>query len=64
MAGKEPSGKGPDLTPYIGRWVAMVKGRVVGVGLTAKEAYLSAKRSRPKEEPKVMFVSTNEAEGG
>ncbi len=55
-AEQEASGGGLDLLPYAGRWVAMVKGRVAGVGSTAKEAYLSAKRSRPREEPEVVFV--------
>jgi hypothetical protein len=44
------------LAPYAGRWVAVVRGRVVGVGWTEKEARQAAKRSRPKEEPQVMFV--------
>lgn len=45
-----------DLSPYAGRWVALVRGRVAGVGWTAEEARCSAKRSRPKEEPQVLFV--------
>jgi DNA-binding transcriptional regulator LsrR (DeoR family) len=44
------------LAPYAGRWVAVVRGHVVGVGWTEKEARRAAKRSRPKEEPQVMFV--------
>jgi hypothetical protein len=45
-----------DLAPYAGRWVALVRGRVVGVGWTDKQARQAAKRSRPKEEPRVIFV--------
>ena len=45
-----------DLRPYAGRWVALVGRRVAGVGLTAKEALIAAKLSRPKEEPEVRFV--------
>jgi hypothetical protein len=45
------------LAPYVGRWVAMVRGCVVGVGWTETEARRAAKRSRPKEDPQVMFVS-------
>lgn len=58
MKGRRPpqSLKGLDLTPYAGRWVAIVRGRVAGVGLTAREARLAAKRNRPKEEPKILFV--------
>ena len=45
-----------DLRPYAGRWVALVSGRIAGVGLTADEARIAAKLSRPKEEPQVVFV--------
>jgi hypothetical protein len=45
-----------DLVPYAARWVALVQGSVVGVGWTAEEARRAAKRSRPKEEPEVVFV--------
>jgi hypothetical protein len=45
-----------DLAPYAGRWVALVRGRVAGVGWTAEEARRAAKRCRPKEEPQVTFV--------
>lgn len=45
-----------DLAPYAGRWVALVRGRVAGVGWTAGEARRASKRSRPKEEPRLIFV--------
>jgi hypothetical protein len=45
-----------DLTPYAGRWVAIVRGRIVGVGLTEREARLASKHQRPKEEPRIVFV--------
>ena len=44
------------LAPYAGRWVALVRGRVTGVGWTADEARQAARRSRSKEEPQVIFV--------
>jgi hypothetical protein len=46
--------------PYAGRWVALVEGRVVGVGWTADEARRAAKRSRSKEEARVLFVPVGE----
>jgi len=53
-----------DLTPYAGRWVAIVRGRVAGVGLSAEEARRMAKHNRPKEEATVIFVPSNSrAEG-
>jgi len=45
-----------DLQPYAGRWVALINGRIAGVGHTAQEARTAAKLSRPKEEPQVRFV--------
>jgi hypothetical protein len=45
-----------DLRPYAGRWVALVKGRVAGVGMTADDARSAAKLARPKEEPVLRFV--------
>lgn len=45
-----------DLVPYAGCWVALARGRVAGVGWMAEEARRAAKRSRPKEEPRVIFV--------
>ena len=49
-----------DLAPYAGRWVALVRGHVAGVGWTAGEARRAAQRSRPKEKPRVIFVPTVE----
>lgn len=45
-----------DLSPYLNRWIAVVRERVVGVGLNREQAYRAAKRSRPKEKPQLWFV--------
>ena len=45
-----------NLTPYFNRWIAIVRGRVVGVGLTAEQARRAAKRVRPKDKSRVVFV--------
>lgn len=45
-----------DLAPYAGRWVAIVRGRITGVGMSEQEARLAAKHQRPKEEPQIIFV--------
>ena len=50
-----------DLAPYAGRWVALVRGRVTGVGWTSKQAQQAAKRNRPKDEARVIFVPAVEA---
>ncbi len=53
-----------DLAPYAGRWIAIVRGQVAGVGLSPEEARRLAKRNRPREEPMVVFVSgEGEVEG-
>ena len=46
-----------DLLPYAGLWVAVVRGRITGVGKTEQEARLASKHQRPKEDPTVIFVS-------
>lgn len=48
--------KGLDLSPYAGRWVAVMNGRIVGQGGTPDQAFIAAQLSRPKEIPQVMFV--------
>jgi hypothetical protein len=45
-----------DLSAYEGRWVAIVRGHVTGVGYTADAARRAAKLSRPREEATVIFV--------
>jgi hypothetical protein len=51
------STNGLDLAPYAGRWIAIVRGQVAGVGLSPEEARRLAKRNRPREEPLIAFVS-------
>jgi hypothetical protein len=46
-----------DLRPYAGLWIAVVDGRIAGVGRSARTARLAAKRSRPKDDPIVLRVS-------
>ena len=45
-----------DYSPYAGRWIAIVRDRVAGVGRTADEARQAAKVSRPKDDPQVVYV--------
>ncbi len=51
-----------DLTPYTGRWIAIVRGQVAGVGLSPEEARRLAKRNRPKEEAVVVVFVSGEGE--
>ena len=53
-----------DLTPYAGRWVAIVRGCVTGVGASEQAARLASKHQRPKEEPTVIFVPAEQTKDG
>jgi hypothetical protein len=57
FAGVAASTDGLDLAPYAGRWIAIVRGQVAGVGFSPGEARRLAKRNRPKEEATIVFVS-------
>ena len=46
-----------DLSPYAGRWVALIRDRVVGQGGTPEQALLAASNTRHKETPNVKYVS-------
>lgn len=45
-----------DLSPYVGRWVALFGQQVTGVGETAEAAAQMARHSRPKERFALRFV--------
>ncbi len=44
------------LAPYAGRWVALLRGAVIGVGASAAEAALNARLAQPKASPQVVYV--------
>jgi len=46
----------PNLTPYTGRWVALLGEQVVGVGFTAVEAEKAARHNRPRDRFVIRFV--------
>lgn len=45
--------------PFAGRWVAKVRGKVVGQGGTPRQALLAAKTARSKEIPQVEYIPLN-----
>ena len=53
-----------DLAPYVGRWVAIVRGQITGVGASELEARLASKYQRPKDEPQVVFVDESATKDG
>jgi len=49
-----------NLAPFVGRWIAVVRGQIIGVGRTAEEARQLAMHNRPKETPSLTFVSAEQ----
>ncbi|MBN1218206.1 MAG: hypothetical protein JXM69_04700 [Anaerolineae bacterium] len=47
-----------DTTLYFNRWIAVVRGRVVGVGLNSQQAHRAATQTRPKDKPQLFYVDT------
>ena len=52
-----------DYSLYTGRWIALVRGRVIGVGHTAEEARQRAKAAWPKDEPQIVLVPKDYRKG-
>jgi len=52
-----------DYSLYAGRWIAIVRDHVAGVGRTPDEARRAAKVSRPKDDPQVVYVPRNYRKG-
>ena len=43
-------------SPYAGRWVARVRGKIVAQGGTPEQALQAAQKSRHKEKPEIIFM--------
>jgi poly(A) polymerase len=46
----------PPHSPYAGRWVARVRGRIVAQGGTPEQALRASQHSRYKEKPEIIFM--------
>lgn len=44
------------VSPYAGRWVAKVRGRIVAQGGTPEQALHAAQKSRHKEKPEIIYM--------
>lgn len=53
---EEPRSPANGHSPYAGRWVALVRGRVVAQGGTPEQALRASQRSRHKEKPEIVFM--------
>ena len=49
--------QGP-ASPYAGRWVARLNGRIIAQGGTPEQALRAAQTSRHKERPEILFMPT------
>ncbi len=43
-------------SPYAGRWVARVRGRIIAQGGTPEQALHAAQLSRHKEKPEIIYM--------
>ena len=43
-------------SPYAGRWVARVRGKIIAQGSTPEQALHAAQTSRHKEKPEILFM--------
>ncbi len=55
---KEIGPTNKDLSPYAGRWVAIIGRKVISQGGTPRQALNAAKNSRIKETPNIIYVPT------
>ena len=55
---KSPVAKNEDMpsSPYAGRWVARVRGRIIAQGGTPEQALHAAQISRHKERPEIIYM--------
>ncbi len=48
--------KSQSVSPYAGRWVARLQGRIVAHGGTPEQALIAAQTSRHKEKPEIIYM--------
>jgi tRNA nucleotidyltransferase/poly(A) polymerase len=46
----------PTISPYAGRWVARLRGRIIAQGGTPEQALRAAQSTRHKEKPEIIFM--------
>jgi len=45
-----------DAAPYAGRWIAILRGRVIATGTSAQDALLNCRALHLKDEPVLRFI--------
>jgi tRNA nucleotidyltransferase/poly(A) polymerase len=56
MTGKTRQPDSQSASPYAGRWVALLRGKVIAQGNTPEEARRAAQTHRHKESPEIVFM--------
>ena len=51
-----------NLEIYAGRWIAIVRGRIVASGATAQETLLHCRTMRLKDEPVLRFIPAQKSQ--
>ncbi|MBI1795062.1 MAG: HD domain-containing protein [Chloroflexi bacterium] len=49
--------KAQNISPYLGRWVARLRGKIIASGGTPEQALRAAQKSRHKETPEIIYMS-------
>ena len=49
-----------DVSPYVGKWIAISNGEIVSSGEDVKEVFKEAKKKNPKCKPLLTKVPTQE----
>ena len=49
-----------DLSPYVGKWIAICNNKIVSSGSNLKKVMNDAKKAYPKEKPLLTRVPTEE----
>ncbi len=47
-----------NTSPYAGRWVALLQGKIIAHGGTPEQARLAAQKTRYKEKPEIIYMPT------
>ena len=56
MTAKKRQPDSPSASPYAGRWVARLRGKVIAQGNNPEEARRAAQTHRHKETPEIVFM--------
>jgi poly(A) polymerase len=60
---EDDSSQQDHLKPYRNRWVALLRGKVIGHGGTPEQALIASQASRHKEKPELVYVRGNQMMG-